>query len=112
MKRALIVGPFRDECRARVHHPDEVDADIRRAGPCVLLQINELLADREPPAAERRRPVESRVSRVVELALPGRVVRAACGPVARRRWWTVARNLDVEPRAHLRAEALVLGAVG
>ena len=40
-----------------VHQPDEVHADVRRVGPGVLLEVDELLGDRQAPAAELLRPV-------------------------------------------------------
>ena len=97
---AMSVGP-------RVHHADEVDADVRRVGARVLLEVHELLAHREAATTERLRPVEPGVARVVELALPRGVVRAARRPVAGRRRRTVTRHLDVEPGAQLGAEPFV-----
>ena len=112
VERALFVGAFGDQCRARVHHADEVDTDVRRVGARVFLEVHELLADGEPAAPERRRPMEARVAGVMELALPCGVVRAACEPVARRWRRSVARDFDLQPRAQLLAEPLVFVAVG
>src|SRR5262249_55213278 len=99
MERALIVGALGDERWPRVHHADEVDADVRRVRARVLLEVDELLAHRQPATAERDRPMQSGVARVEELALPRGVVGAARGPVARRRRWPVPRHLDFEPTA-------------
>ncbi len=112
VERALFVGSFRDEGRARVHHAHEVDADVRGVGPRVLLQVHELLAHRKAPASERLRPVQARVARLRELALPRGVVGAARGPVARRWRRTVPGNLDCEPGPQLRAEPFVVVGVG
>src|SRR6185369_14562909 len=99
VKRALLVGALCDEGRARVHHSHEVDADVRRVGARVLLEVHELLAHRQAAPAEGCRPLQAGVAGVVELALPRGVVRPARGPVAGGWRRTVARHLDLQPRA-------------
>ena len=105
--RPLRVGSFGDERRAGVHQADEVDADVRRVGARVLLEVHELLADRQPAAAELGRPGQTGVAAVEQLALPRGVVRAPRGPVAGRRRRSVLRDLALEPGAELGAEGFV-----
>ena len=83
MEAALLVGALGDERRAGVHHADEVDADVGRAGRGVLLEVHELLGDGEAAAAVLDRPVEPGVAGVVQLALPRRCRRPG-GPASRR----------------------------
>ena len=109
---ALLIGAFRDERGPCVHHPDEVDADVRRVRAGVLLEVHDLLGHGQSPTAECLRPLQPGVARVVELPLPRGVVRAARGPVAGRRWRSVARHLDLEPGAEALAEPLVVVGVG
>ncbi len=83
VERALRVAALGDQRRAGVHEADEVHADVRRAGARVLLEVDELLADRQPAPAELRRPREAGEAGVVELALPRGVVGTARRPVVR-----------------------------
>ncbi len=74
VKRSLLVGALGDQRGASVHHANEIRADVGRPSPHVLLEIYELLRRREPAASELFRPGQPGVTRVVQLALPCRVV--------------------------------------
>ena len=98
VEAALFLGALGDQGRSRVHHPDEVDADVRGVGAGVLLEVDELLGDRQAATAGFGRPGDTGVAGVVELALPGGVVGAAGVPVPGRRRRAVLVDLDLEPR--------------
>ena len=100
-KRPLLVGALGDERGPACIMPDEVHADVRRVGPGVLLEVHELLGDRQAPAAVLLRPVDPGVPGVVELALPLGVVGAAGRPVAGRGRRAVGRHLRLEPGPQL-----------
>ena len=104
---ALRLGALGDERRAGVHHPDEVDADVRRLGAGVLLEVHELLGDRQAAAAGLDGPRQPGVPGIEEAALPRGVVGPAGRPVARWRRRAVIGHGLLEPGPHLGPEPLV-----
>ena len=81
----LRVAALFDQRRARVQRADEVHADVRRTRPGRLFVEDQLLGGRRAAAAELGRPVQARVARVEQPALPVGVPLPAVGPrVARR----------------------------
>ena len=98
---AMIVGP---PCSRPTKFTPTYGARARAD----LLVVDELLGQRRVATAVLLRPVDARIARVVQLALPRGVVRAARLPVcllARRR--AVRRHRVGQPCAQLAAERLV-----
>src|SRR6266545_2739651 len=108
MNGALLVSPFGDQRWTRVHHADEVDADVGSVHAGVLLEVDELLGDRRTAAPMIGGPREPGVSGLVQLALPTGVVGATRRPIAVVGRLTVFRDLAFEPRTDLGAEGFVL----
>ena len=100
MRGLLLVGALFDERRARVQRADEVDADVRRAGPGRLLEEDQLLGRRRAAAAVLLRPVQARVAGVEQAALPVGVPLAPLGPRVARR---LRRERRAAPRRATRA---------
>ena len=74
----MIVGPA-------CSRPDEVHADVGRAGALALLLEDQLLHRRGAAPAALGRPVDAGVAGVEERALPAQVVGAPGRPVVVRR---------------------------
>src|SRR5262245_19420 len=104
MKALLLFGPASDERRAAVVQTDEESRGLEHASERVLLVPDELLREGGAASAVALRPGDPGPARVVHLALPREVERAARPEVGLRR--RVLRLVRLEPGA--RAEAKLL----
>src|SRR6185436_14586005 len=108
--RLLRLGAAGDD--RRPGHPEADHADVRRPlGSRLLLEVDRLEAGREAASAVLLRPGDADPPAVVQGAAPRTHLRAVEARLAAPVAAELVRQVGVQPRAHLLAEARLLGRV-